>query len=78
MTLKPNLGCKRYNPEAAEADPCENYINFPTAVAEAMEFQKGEIVEWIVEDKSPTAPPFRLRRLESLCPPSSPLFDHAP
>lgn len=24
------------------------YINFPTAVAEAMEFQKGEIIEWIV------------------------------
>ena len=23
------------------------YINFPTAVAEAMEFQKGEIIEWI-------------------------------
>ncbi len=27
------------------------YINFPTAIAEAMEFQKGEIVEWIIEDK---------------------------
>ena len=28
------------------------YINFPTAIAEAMEFQKGEIVEWIIEDKA--------------------------
>ncbi len=28
------------------------YINFPTAVAEAMEFEKGETVEWIVEDKA--------------------------
>ena len=28
------------------------YINFPTAVAEAMEFEKGEIVEWIIEDKA--------------------------
>ena len=28
------------------------YINFPTAVAEAMEFQKGEIVHWIIEDKA--------------------------
>ena len=28
------------------------YINFPTAVAEAMEFQKGEIIEWIIEDKA--------------------------
>jgi hypothetical protein len=28
------------------------YINFPAQVAEAMEFEKGEIVEWLVEDKS--------------------------
>lgn len=27
------------------------YINFPTAVAEAMEFEKGEVIEWIIEDK---------------------------
>ncbi len=27
------------------------YINFPTAIAEAMEFEKGEIVEWIIENK---------------------------
>lgn len=28
------------------------YINFPSAVAQAMEFQRGETVEWIIEDKS--------------------------
>jgi len=28
------------------------YINFPSAVAQAMEFNKGEIVEWIVSDKA--------------------------
>lgn len=28
------------------------YINFPSAVAQAMEFQRGETVEWIVEDKA--------------------------
>ncbi len=28
------------------------YINFPSAVAHAMEFQRGETVEWIIEDKS--------------------------
>ncbi|HEY1470942.1 MAG TPA: hypothetical protein VGF61_18025 [Candidatus Acidoferrum sp.] len=28
------------------------YINFPSAVAQAMEFSAGETVEWIVEDKS--------------------------
>ena len=27
------------------------YINFPAAVAQAMEFEKGETVEWIIEDK---------------------------
>jgi hypothetical protein len=28
------------------------YINFPSAVAQAMEFTRGEIVEWIVEDRT--------------------------
>jgi bifunctional DNA-binding transcriptional regulator/antitoxin component of YhaV-PrlF toxin-antitoxin module len=27
------------------------YITFPSAVAQAMEFSKGETVEWIVVDK---------------------------
>ena len=27
------------------------YINFPSALAQAMEFSKGENVEWIVADK---------------------------
>ena len=27
------------------------YINFPSAVAQAMEFERGEIFEWIIEDK---------------------------
>ena len=27
-------------------------IGFTTAVAEAMEFQKGEIIEWIIENKA--------------------------
>lgn len=27
------------------------YINFPAAVAQAMEFEKGEVVEWVVENK---------------------------
>jgi hypothetical protein len=39
------------------------YINFPTAIAEAMEFQKGETIEWIIENKAniiahrPVVPP---------------------
>jgi hypothetical protein len=28
------------------------YINFPSAIAQAMEFQRGEVVEWLIEDKS--------------------------
>ena len=28
------------------------YINFPTALAEAMEFNKAEVVQWIIEDKA--------------------------
>jgi hypothetical protein len=27
------------------------YISFPTAIAEAMDFQKSEVVEWTVADK---------------------------
>ena len=26
------------------------YINFPSAVAQAMEFNRGEIVEWMIDD----------------------------
>ena len=28
------------------------YINFPSALAQAMDFSRGETVEWFVEDKS--------------------------
>lgn len=41
------------------------YINFPSAIAQAMEFTRGEVVEWIVEDKSQLV----LRRLDP--PPSA-------
>ena len=41
------------------------YVSFPAAVAQAMEFDKGEMVEWIVEDKSQLV----LRRLSP--PPSA-------
>ena len=37
------------------------YINFPSAIAQAMEFSKGETVEWIIEDKALLA----LRRLDA-------------
>jgi bifunctional DNA-binding transcriptional regulator/antitoxin component of YhaV-PrlF toxin-antitoxin module len=41
------------------------YINFPSAVAQAMEFERGETVEWIIEDKGQLV----LRRLK--VPPSA-------
>jgi len=35
------------------------YINFPSALAQAMEFSRGETVEWFVEERgcSPCAAP---------------------
>jgi len=27
------------------------YVNFPAALAEAMEFEKSELVEWVLESK---------------------------
>jgi|GEM_PF-255585 hypothetical protein len=44
------------------------YINFPSAVAQAMEFLRGEVVEWFIEDKEtlilrrPLAPPRQLKK----------------
>ena len=42
------------------------YINFPSALAQAMDFARGETVEWSVEDRSLLS----LRRLHA---PPSPL-----
>ena len=28
------------------------YVNFPAAIARAMDFKKGEIVEWTIESKT--------------------------
>jgi len=38
------------------------YINFPSAIAQAMEFEKSEIVEWIIQDKNHLT----LKRTEAL------------
>jgi len=44
------------------------YINFPSAVAQAMEFARGETVEWFIEDKEtlvlqrPEAPQRKLKK----------------
>jgi hypothetical protein len=28
------------------------YINFPAPLAQAMGFEKGEVIEWVIEDKN--------------------------
>jgi hypothetical protein len=38
------------------------YINFPAPIAQAMEFAKGETVEWIIQDRRTLL----LRRREAL------------
>lgn len=44
------------------------YVNFPAAIAQAMEFSRGETVEWFIEDKSQLVlqrrdtPPSRLKK----------------
>lgn len=44
------------------------YVNFPSALAQAMEFAPGELVEWAVEDRTqlvlnrPQAPPSSLKK----------------
>ena len=44
------------------------YVNFPSAIAQAMEFARGEIVEWIIEDRAQLvlrrrqAPPSALKK----------------
>ena len=40
------------------------YINFPTAVAEALHVEKGEEFEWIIEDKNTLI----LKRMNPLLP----------
>lgn len=27
------------------------YVNLPSAIAQAMEFERGEVVEWLIENK---------------------------
>ena len=53
------------------------YINFPSALAQAMEFSRGETVEWFVESKGLLAlrrthpPPAVLKKTPSASSPTS-------
>lgn len=50
------------------------YVNFPSAIAQAIEFQRGEVVEWFIEDKAnlvlhrTAAPPSRIKRKKKRVP----------
>jgi len=54
------------------------YINFPSALAQALEFSRGETVEWTIEDKSLLAlrrlhpPPHLLKKTPAASAPHSP------
>ena len=39
------------------------YINFPAPIARAMEFQKGETIEWVIADKLTLIPNRTEKRL---------------
>ena len=61
------------------------YIHFPSAVAQALDFSRGETVEWSIEDKSLLAlrrlnpPASALKKpLPTSSPPSSNSGDNAP
>jgi hypothetical protein len=61
------------------------YINFPSAVAQALDFSRGETVEWSIEDKSLLAlrrlnpPPSVLKKtLPASSPPSGNSGENAP
>lgn len=44
------------------------YVNFPSAIAQAMEFRKGEVFEWVFQDQRSLL----LRRTEALEPAEGP------
>ena len=49
------MGCPTKVQLIKRKDSEQWYVNLPAQVAQAMEFEKGEGVEWFVEDKSTLA-----------------------
>ena len=52
MTRYEDMGCPTKVQLIHRKASDQWYINFPSAIAQAMEFTKGESVEWIVADKA--------------------------
>jgi len=40
------------SPAHRSPDSQQWYINFPAPLAQAMEFEKGEVIEWVIQDKN--------------------------
>ena len=55
------MGCKTRIQLIERKNSKQWYVNFPMAVAQAMEFEKGEEFEWIIIDKDKML----LRRLKN-------------
>ena len=49
------MGCPTKVQRIKRKESEQWYINFPAAVAQAMEFERGEVVEWFIEDKGTLA-----------------------
>ena len=54
------MGCQTKIQLISRKNSQQWYVNFPAAVAHAMEFERGEMFEWIIQDKATMV----LRRLE--------------
>ena len=46
------MGCKTRIQLIERKNSKQWYVNFPMAIAQAMEFEKGEAFEWIIIDKN--------------------------
>jgi len=54
------MGCKTKVQQIKRKNSEQWYLNFPAQVAQAMDFSRGEVVEWHVEDRATMA----LKRME--------------
>jgi bifunctional DNA-binding transcriptional regulator/antitoxin component of YhaV-PrlF toxin-antitoxin module len=47
-----DMGCACKVQKIQREKQSSYYVNLPTAIAEALEIEKGEIFEWYVEDRN--------------------------
>ena len=49
------MGCKTKVQQIKRKNSEQRYVNFPAQVTQAMDFSRGEVVEWHVEDRATMA-----------------------